>query len=208
MDACIFMMTVNSLMPVYAADLTTQVDQLSINDKVCVTRIEHGWTEVHFSRGNIGHTGYLQDLKVQQPAQPAEPVARDEPYEIPAPAPAPDQHSQYRGPAPSGPILRPAALAMNCYPEDGRPYAVVYVNGHAATFAASGFKREYPVIDEHDDQSNHVFYVAMKRGDQDRTVYLALDYSQRGNDVSALVTQVAGGHKAKDKCSMNWEITK
>lgn len=211
MNACIFIVTINTLMPVYAADRVTQVDQLNVNDQVCVTQIENGWAQVHWSNGTVGHTGYLSEFKVKMPGQATEPTQREEEYTAPppaAPAPAPEQHSQYRGPAAPDTIFRPAVLNMQCYPQDGKPYMVAYTNGYAATFAASGFKREYPVIKEHDDQGNHVFYVTMQRPDQARAVFLAFDYSQRGEDISTLATQMPGEPKARDKCSMNWELTK
>lgn len=216
MDACIFVLTINALMPVYGSDKVTQVDQLSIGDKVCVTRIEPGdWVSAHWTSGNVGHTGYLHGLTIKQPAQPNEPIPREEQYNVPPPqtpedvAPTPQNHTNnYRGQEPSVPT-RPAALVMQCFPQKSTPYTVVYVNGHGAVIGGkTGHTTEYGVIDRHDDEGNHVFYVAMKRPDQERTVYLAFDYSQRGEDVSALVTKVPGEPKAKDKCGMDWESTK
>jgi hypothetical protein len=221
MDACIFVLTINALMPVYGPDKVTQVDQLSIGDKVCVTRIEPGdWVTAHWASGNVGHTGFLHGVTIKQPAQPNEPTPREEQYDVPppqTPAPAPEDTTPNIPPAPQNyrrntepqaPITRPVALVMQCYPQQSTPYSVVYVNGHGAVIGGkTGRTTEYPVIDEHDDVGNHVFYVAMKRRDQVRTVYLAFDYSQRGEDVSALVTK-ATGQKAKDKCEINWELTK
>jgi len=212
MDACIFMMTINALTVVYGVDLATPVDQLGVNDKVCVTKIEHGWTEVHFSRGNTGHTGYLRDMKVQQNAQPSEPVARDEPYQIPDTPPAHEQenHSQYRGPqAPNQDmIVRPAALVMQCHPVNSTPYAVVYVNGSAAIIGGkTAHTTKYNVEEVKDNPSNHIFYVKADRPDQERTLFFAFDYSQRGNDVSA-IRVMSNGYDAKDKCFMDWQDTK
>jgi hypothetical protein len=214
MDACIFIMTINALMPVYAADHQTQVDQLSVGDKVCVTRIENGWTTVHWSSGNIGHTGYMQDLTIKQNAQPTEPTQREEEYTVPAPTPAPQEQptpQQYRGQqAPNQDfVIRPTVFSMVCHPEQSQAYGVVYVNGHAAVIGGkTGHKTEYDVEEVKDNPGNHVFYVKMDRPDQNRTLFLAFDYSKRGNDVSAIRVMAPGGYDAKDKCFMDWDDSK
>lgn len=212
MDACIFTMTINTMMAVYGADLTTQVDKLSVNDKVCVTRIENGWTEVHFNRGNIGHTGYLKGVAVQQNAAPTAPLPREEEYQIAPQAPAaPQQKEDFDSPQAPNPnfIVRPTGLVMLCQPSSGgASYAIAYKYGHAATFSHSGTTREYPVIREFDDRGHHVFYVTLQRSDQERAVFAAFDYSQRGEDVSTLATQLPGQPKMRDKCAMNWELSK
>jgi hypothetical protein len=212
--ACIFILTINSLLPVYAADHATQVDQLSVGDRVCVTRIENGWTTVHWSSGNIGHTGYMQDLTIKQNAQPTEPTSHEEEYDVPPPVPpvpAPQPAPQMqRAPYPrlDQNRMHPATLVMQCFPQGGAPYAVAYTNGSSATFSQSGVHRDYPVIDERDDQRNHVFYVAAKRNDQDRTLYYAFDYSQMNRDVSAIRVKAPNGYDARDKCWMDWGLTK
>jgi hypothetical protein len=213
MNACIFTILINVLTPVYAADHATQVDQLNVNDSVCVTEIDGSWAQVHWSNGSAGHTGYIANFKARKLAEPTEPTAREEEYDVPppTPAPAPQPAPQLqRAPDPrlDQNLFRPSVLAMQCIPQGGRQYLVAYTNGSAATFAASGFKREYPVVKEHDDQSNHVFYVTLQRPDQARAVFLAFDYSQRGEDVSTLATQVPGEPKARDKCWMDWGLTK
>jgi hypothetical protein len=213
MDACIFVLTINSLLPVYAMDRVTQVDSVHTNDKVCVMAMESGdWMKVHWSNGTIGHTGYLHGVDVHQMAQPTEPTPHEEEYNVPPPAPDPPQQQKQnfdrQAPNPDF-IVRPAALLMFCQPrEGGPPYGVGYNRGHAATFAPSGTTREYPVIKEHDDQQNHVFYVTLQRHDQERAVYAAFDYSQRGEDVSTLATQTPGQTKVRDKCFMDWRESK
>ena len=215
MDACIFVTTINALTAVYGADLSTQVDQLGVNDKVCITRIEHGWMEAHFTRGNVGHTGYLKSMTVQQPAEPTEPQPREEEYHVAPPAPAPEAPppapQDYRGQqAPNQDVVvRPTAFVMQCQPQNSTPYAVAYVNGQAAIFGGkTGHETKYDVEEIKDNPGNHVMYVKIDRPDQNRTVFLAFDYSRRGTDVSAIRVMAPGGYDAKDKCFMNWELSK
>ena len=216
MDACIFVLTINSLLPVYAMDKVTQVDSVHTNDKVCVMAMESGdWMKIHWSNGTTGHTGYLHEVDVRQMAQPTAPEPREEEYNIPPPAPPPQgmppQQQQYQAPQAPNPdfVVRPTAFVMQCRPQQGVSYHVVYVNGHAAVIGdRSGKPHEYPVVREHDDQSNHVFYVTMQAPDQARAIFVAFDYSQRGEDVSTLATQLPGRPKAKDKCAMDWQDTK
>jgi hypothetical protein len=216
MDACIFILTINAMMPVYASDLVTEVDQLGVGDKVCVTRVQNDWVQVHWASGNVGHTGLLHNVTIKQNAQPVEPMQREEEYAVPPQAPqlpepplapsTPQNHSDYRnGPLP--PIVRPTGLVMQCFPTSGTPYAVVYINNQAAVISHSGTTRPYVVVDEQDNQKKHVFYVAAKRDDQDRTLYFAFDYSRRSEDISAIRVKASNGYDSRDKCQMDWTNT-
>jgi hypothetical protein len=212
MNACIFIMAINVMTPVFAADHATQVAQLNINDRVCVTQIEDGWATIHWSNGNVGHTGYLAQFKAEMPGQATEPTQREEQYDAPPPAPrlpdpplappTPQNHSDYRTPTLPDTLTRPAVLAMECFPEHSQPYVVVYVNGNSAIGTKTGKAHEHAVLEENDNQRNHVFYVKAE-GNGGHTLFYAFDYSQRGSDVSAI--RVMGpGYDAKDKCLMDW----
>lgn len=211
MNACIFVMSIHAMMSIYGHKLDTQpVDSVGIGDELCVIRIEGAWTQVHWSSGNIGHTGWLKDATTKQNAQPTEPTSREEEYAPQQepnapPTQTPQQQRSYREqPANPDVIVRPTALVMKCEPSNAAPYEVVYIHGHAAVIGQSGKPREYPVIDEHDNTGGHTFYVAAKRDDQNRTLYFAFDYSRRGDDVSAI--RVKGpGYDARDKCFMDWK---
>jgi hypothetical protein len=214
MNACIFILTINAVMPVYVGPGGSQIDHLGIGDQVCVTRIEPGdLMQVHWSSGNIGHTGFLHGINVKQPAQPTEPMEREEQYDTPSIPPAtspmpdetPQNRSLYRSPEPA-PTTTHASLVMQCFPQGGAPYSVVYANGRAAVISNSGITREYDVIDEHDNQGGYTFYVAAKRDDQERTLYFAFDYSHR-TDVSAIRVK-ASNYDSRDKCAMDWGNTK
>jgi hypothetical protein len=116
----------------------------------------------------------------------------------------PKQQRGYQQPNLDSPITRPTALVMQCFPERGKPYTVAYIAGRAATFSSSGTQHRYPVIKNHDDQDNHVFYVTLQAPDQERAIFLAFDYSQRVEDVSTLATKLPRQPQAKDKCFMDW----
>jgi hypothetical protein len=217
MDACIFIMTINALMPVYGPDRATTVDELSIGDKVCVTRIDSEWTTVHWSSGNVGHTGFLHNVTVKQNAQPTEPMPREEEYNmapaaplapaLPDPPVPPQNRSLYENtPTPPATMTRPMALAMQCYPEHSQPYVVVYVNGTSGIQTKTGMPHAHAVLEEVDNQRNHVFYVRAE-GNGGHTLFYAFDYSQRGSDASA-IRVVGDGYDAKDKCFMDWQNTR
>jgi len=205
MDGCIFTLTINMAMAVYGADLSTQVDQVGVNDRVCVTRIENGWTEIHFNRGNIGRTGYLKDVTVQQNAAPTAPLPREEPYEAPLnPTPTPSEPPAQKQEQ-QGQFSPDSKLIMVCSPVGGKPYAAVLTMKNTETIeivSASGTTRPYPIFDMNNNKHKHVLYIAAKRQDQDRTLYFAFDYSQKGDDVSAIRVKAPNGYDAKDKCSM------
>lgn len=201
MDACIFILTINMAMPVYASDLTTEISELDINDKVCVMQIEsNNWMQVHWSNGNVGHTGFIRNTGVSKPAQPTEPT----PYEsqehlAPPPPPAPAPQKQ------GGQFAPDSHLVMICSPASGSPYAVSLTMNdakHIDVISNSGTARSYPIYDMNNNENNHVLYIAAKRPDQDRTLYFAFDYSGKGNDVSAIRVKAPNGYDARDKCAM------
>jgi len=215
MSACIYIMAINSLMPVYAHQGDTQqVDQVSVGDSVCVTRIAgDGWQEIHWSVSNINYTGWLKNINVKQNAQPTEPTTREYEYAPqenapPAEQPAPQDRSYYHSPQAPNPnfIVRPAALVMQCFPEHSQPYAVAYLNGDSLIGTKTGKPHEHAVLEEKDNTANHVFYVKAE-GSGGHTLFYAFDYSQRGNDVSA-IRVIGNGYDAKDKCQMDWQNTK
>lgn len=211
MSACLMTVTLSVGMIVYGPDLATPVDRLSTNDQVCVTRIENGWTEIHFDVGNIGRTGYIKDMVIKPPATPSAPAYREEPYQVAPPAPQQEPQSapqQYRSPQAPNPdfVVRPTTLVMQCFPEHSQPYAVVYLNGQSGITTKTGKPHYHDVLEEKDNQSNHIFYVKAE-GAGGHTLFYAFDYSQRGNDVSA-IRVMGNGYDAKDKCWMDWELTK
>jgi len=214
MDACIFILTINALISVYAADRATEISSLGIGDKVCVMEIENGdWMKIHWSNGNVGHTGFIHEIGVKKPGVPSEPM----PYEqndTPPPAPTipdepvtPQNHSLYdHGPTPPATRTLPAALVMKCFPEHSQPYAVMYTNGKSAIGTKNGKTRDHEVLEVLNNQQNHVFYVKAE-GSGGHTLFYAFDYSQIGNDASA-IRVIGKGYDAKDKCAMDWTYTK
>lgn len=201
MDACIFVLTINMAMPVYAADRATEISTLGINDKVCVMEIEpNDWMQIHWSNGNVGHTGFIRNTGISKPAIPTEPT----PYESqehlspPPPTPAPPQRQ-------GGEFAPNSHLVMICSPMNGAPYGVALTMGNTKeveVISASGKTvRPYPIYDVNNNEHRHVLYVAAKRPDQDRTLFFAFDYSQKGDDVSAI--RVKGpGYDSTDRCTM------
>jgi tRNA_anti-like len=95
------------------------------------------------------------------------------------------------------------SFKMSCFPDHAAPYTVTYVTGADGTYitgSRSGTTRRYDVIDLKDNRKNHVLYLATHAPGQTRTVYLAFDYSQIGNDVSD-IRVIDSGYDATDKCS-------
>lgn len=92
---------------------------------------------------------------------------------------------------------------MTCTPDSSSiPYTVAYDSGVGASYitgSRSGTTRKYNVLDIKNKTSVHVLYVATKAPNQTRTVYLAFDYSGKGDDVSAIRT-IDGASDKKDKC--------
>jgi len=214
-DACLFTLDINNQMPVYASpDPNSQpVDHLNTNDKVCVMSISGQWTQVHWNVGTSGYTGYLYGLNVAPHREPGEPMPSEHEYAPPPPqAPPSDQHSEnYRGQeAPNSAfVVRPTEFVMVCRPENSTPYVVGYGNGKAGILGSkSGHLTPYNVEDVTDNPGAHIMYVKIDRPDQNRSVYLAFDYSRRGNDASAIRVKAPGGYDARDKCFMDWENTK
>jgi hypothetical protein len=77
---------------------------------------------------------------------------------------------------------------------------VTGADGAYITGSRSGTTRRYDVIDLKDNRKNHVLYLATHAPGQTRTVYLAFDYSQIGNDISD-IRVIDRGYDATDKCS-------
>jgi hypothetical protein len=73
MNACIFILTINMIAPVYGNDRTTVFNQLNYGDKVCIAEIQGNWMAAHWTIGNQRHGGWLRDVHVAKPAEPAEP---------------------------------------------------------------------------------------------------------------------------------------
>jgi len=217
MDACIFILTINGLISVYSSDRATEIGNLSVGDKVCVMEIENGdWMKVHWSNGNVGHTGFIHEIGVKKPGVPSEPTPYEESESPPPPAPSapevpitPQNHSRYdRGPTPSDTVTLPTEFIMQCRPTNSTPYIVGYGNGRAAISGGkTGHVTPYDVEEVKNNPGNHVMYVKIDRPDQNRTLYLAFDYSRRGSDVSAIRVMAPGGYDAKDKCFMDWNNT-
>jgi hypothetical protein len=217
MDACIFVLAINMAVPVYMADRT--ITKLNVGDQVCVMQIlPDEWMQVHWSTGNVGHTGYLRQVSVYKEAEPTAQEHQETPL-IPPPPPSPAAPPPGRQTYLGAPRL-PHLLAMECAPAagisrsdrvstDGGLYGVVFKDGTSVVDVVSGLGnvRSYPVIDRHDDQSRHTLYVAAKRVDQDRTLYFAFDYSRVTNDVSAIRVEAPGGYDARDKCLMDWKVS-
>ncbi len=106
-------------------------------------------------------------------------------------------------------VMRPTAFVMQCSPTNSLPYTVGYGNGKATVIGGkTSHLTPYNVEEIKDNPGSRVMYVKIDRPDQNRTLYLAFDYSRRGSDVSAIRVMAPGGYDAKDKCAMNWELTK
>jgi len=226
MDACIFVLTINMMTPVYMSDRATYLTDLTAGDKVCVMEIlPDEWMSIHWSAGGIGHTGFLHGATVHKEAKPTEPTPYEEHEALPPPQPIapptpsmpPQQQRGYPGqPMPSQeqrsastPNL-PRVLAMTCQPSDigARSYDVFFKDGDPSLkITGSNVPRWYHVIDRHDNSGGHILYVAAKRQDQERTLYFAFDYSQTNGDASAIRVKAPNGYDAKDKCWMDWEQT-
>jgi hypothetical protein len=97
----------------------------------------------------------------------------------------------------------PSWMIMTCYPNDSSPYVVRYY-GEAGRIDITGtvsgaVTRRYPIFDRHDNTGAHVFYVAARRDDQERTMYFAFDYSP-DRDVSDIrVKGLDGSGQYQDK---------
>ena len=125
MDACIFVLTINALTPVYMSDRTTQLTDLNAGDKVCIMEIlPPDWMQAHWSISGIGHTGYLHQATAHKEALPTEPTPYEEREVLPPPPPpAP-------APPPPPPLAQPTPPDMPpALPPEGRPAPSMPPNG-------------------------------------------------------------------------------
>jgi hypothetical protein len=122
-------------------------------------------------------------------------------------------------PIPASPpvvVVRPALafapswMKMTCYPNDSSPYEVRYY-GESGRVDITGtitgsITRRYPIIDRQDSTSSKILYVAARRGDQNRTMYFAFDYSP-DRDVSDIRVKGFDGngryYDDTDKCYLS-----
>lgn len=102
------------------------------------------------------------------------------------------------------PSANAEVFRMTCTPASSSiPYTVAYDSDAGASYVTgsrSGTTRKYYVIDVKDKTNVHILYVATKAPGQTRTMYLAFDYSQKNDDVSA-IRVINGASDNKDKCA-------